>query len=170
MRIDDFNRPDLCRLIAFMMGVLQINIDCYITEYIEMAPKIFPVESTFSRRSLGGFFYARNHPRHTSTHEVCITFDHPGRDISRRRDIRHFGTGFSRRRDVYQGDETSVNSAQVYQVAETPVISTRVRQGDETSIISAQLYQGDETSVISARMHQEDQRSKRTEGQVVRRH
>lgn len=36
-----------------MLGVLRMDIDSSIREYIAMAPKIFPVEGIFSRSKLG---------------------------------------------------------------------------------------------------------------------
>lgn len=53
MRIADSHRLDLYRLIAVMLGVLQMDIDSCITKYIEMAPEIFPVEGTFFGSRLG---------------------------------------------------------------------------------------------------------------------
>jgi hypothetical protein len=44
---------DANRLIAVMLGVLQMDIDSCIKEYLAMAPKIFPVEGIFSGSKLG---------------------------------------------------------------------------------------------------------------------
>ena len=41
---------DAQRLIAVMLGVLQMDIDSCINEYVDMAPKIFPLEGLVSRR------------------------------------------------------------------------------------------------------------------------
>ena len=38
------------RLIAVMLGVLRMDVETCITEYLIMAPHIFPVEGLFSRR------------------------------------------------------------------------------------------------------------------------
>lgn len=44
---------DTHRLIAVMLGVLHMDIDSCIKEYLAMAPKIFPVEGIFSGSKLG---------------------------------------------------------------------------------------------------------------------
>ena len=44
---------DAYRLIAVMLGVLHMDIDSCIKEYLAMAPKIFPVEGIFSGSKLG---------------------------------------------------------------------------------------------------------------------
>ena len=122
-----------------------------------------------------GYFYAKNHPWHTSTHEVGILLDHLGTGVSRRQDTRHLGTGVSKRRDINhlgtgisRRRDTSHPATGVsrrrdsshlgtgYQGDETPVISPRVYQGDETSVISPRVPQGDETSVISAWIYRGD--------------
>jgi hypothetical protein len=46
---------DVNRLIAVMLGVLQMDLDTCIKEYLAMAPKIFPVEGIFSGSKLGKF-------------------------------------------------------------------------------------------------------------------
>ena len=47
-----------------------------------------------------GFFYARNHPKHTLAHEVCIPLNYIGTGVSGRQNIRHLDTSISRRRDI----------------------------------------------------------------------
>ena len=48
IRLADFHR-----LIAIMLGVLRMDVDSCINAYLDMAPKIFPVEGMASRSSLG---------------------------------------------------------------------------------------------------------------------
>lgn len=46
---------DIHRLIAVMLGTLRMDIETCIKEYLNIAPKIFPVEDAIGRSKLGRF-------------------------------------------------------------------------------------------------------------------